>query len=262
VPASLGDDRERGRVCSVGVHILKGETEGEIVGALGGHDGIESLEKDGALVPLHVVRSLDEVVTVPSRDGDEWDGLTLVADLGQELGDLVLDLVEARLGVVDRLLVHLVHTDDHLLHTEGEGEESVLPQLTLLGVGGLELTGGSGHHEDGAVGLGGAGDHVLDEVTVSGSIDDGEVELLGLELPQSDVDGDTTLTLGLQFVEHPCVLERTLTHLCGLLLELLDGTLVDTSALVDQVTGGGGLTRVHMTNHHQVDVHLILTHDD
>jgi len=37
--------------------------------------------------------------------------------------------------------------------------------------------------------------------------------LLGsLELPESDIDGDTTLTLGLQFVEDPCVLEGTLTE--------------------------------------------------
>jgi hypothetical protein len=33
--------------------------------------------------------------------------------------------------------------------------------------------------------------HVLDEIAVSGGIDDGEVELLGLELPQGNIDGDT-----------------------------------------------------------------------
>ena len=65
-----------------------------------------------------------------------------------------------------------------------------------------------------------------------------------LELPESDINSDTTLTLGLQLVKHPCVLEGTLSEFGGFLLELLDGTLVDTSALVDQVTGGGGLARV------------------
>ena len=33
----------------------------------------------------------------------------------------------------------------------------------------------------------------------------------------------------------------------GFLLELLDGTLVDTTALVDQVTGGGGLAWIRDT---------------
>jgi hypothetical protein len=38
-----------------------------------------------------------------------------------------------------------------------------------------------------------------------------------LELPEGDIDGDTTLTLGLQLVEHPCVLEGALAKLGGFL---------------------------------------------
>ena len=44
------------------------------------------------------------------------------------------------------------------------------------------------------------------------------------------------------------VLERTLAELSSLLLELLDGTLVDTTALVDQVTSGGGLAGIDVTD--------------
>ena len=40
-------------------------------------------------------------------------------------------------------------------------------------------------------------DHVLDEVTMSGGVNDGDIVLGSLELPQSDVNGDTSLTLGL-----------------------------------------------------------------
>ena len=43
------------------------------------------------------------------------------------------------------------------------------------------------------------------------------------------------------------------------LLELLDGTLVDTTALVDQVTGGGRLTRVDVADNDDVNVGLFLT---
>jgi len=43
------------------------------------------------------------------------------------------------------------------------------------------------------------------------------------------------------------------------LLELLDGTLVDTTALVDQVTGGGRLTGVDVADNDDVDVRLFLT---
>ena len=108
--------------------------------------------------------------------------------------------------------------------------------------------------------LGSSGDHVLDEVTMSRGIDDGHVVLGGLKLPESDVDGDTTLTLGLQFVQHPGVLEGALAGLLGLLLELLDGPLVDTSALVDQMTSGGGLAGVDVSNDNNVNMSLFLAH--
>ena len=110
--------------------------------------------------------------------------------------------------------------------------------------------------------LGGSGDHVLDEVTMSGSVDDGDIVLGSLKLPESDVDGDTTLTLSLQLVKHPGVLEGALAGLLGLLLELLDGPLVNTSALVDQMTSGGGLAGVDVSNDNDVDMNLFLAHGE
>merc|ERR1719466_426364 len=110
------------------------------------------------------------------------------------------------------------------------------------------------------VSLAGSGDHVLDEVTMAGGVDDGDVVLGSLELPESNVDGDSTLALGLQLVHHPRILEGSLARLLGLLLELLNGPLVNSTALVDQMTGGGGLARVHVADHHNVDVGLFLSH--
>jgi len=109
--------------------------------------------------------------------------------------------------------------------------------LTILGETGFEATLIGGDHEDGGIGLGGTGDHVLDEISVSWGIDDGEDSLVRLELPEGDVDGDTTFTLSLQLVQNPSVLEGSLAHLFGFLLVLLDGSLINTTALVDQVTG-------------------------
>ena len=40
----------------------------------------------------------------------------------------------------------------------------------------------------------------------------GKYSLGSLELPEGDVDGDTTLALGLQLVEDPSVLEGTLAE--------------------------------------------------
>ena len=46
----------------------------------------------------------------------------------------------------------------------------------------------------------------------------------------------------------PTVLEGTLSEFSGLLLELLDGTLVNTTALVDQVASGGRLAGIDVTD--------------
>ena len=95
---------------------------------------------------------------------------------------------------------------------------------------------------------------------MSGGVDDGDIVLGGLELPESNVDGDTTLTLSLQFVKHPGVLEGALAGLLGLLLELLDGPLVNTTTLVDQMTSGGRLAGVNVADDNNVDMSLFLAH--
>jgi len=157
-------------------------------------------------------------------------------------------------------MVHLVHADDHLLDTHGLGKESVLTGLTVLGETGLELTFVGGDHEDGGVSLGGAGDHVLDEITMARGVNDGEDALVGLELPEGNIDGDTTLTLGLELVEHPGVFERAFAGFSGLLLELLNGSLVNTTALVDKMSSGGGLAGVDMTDDDEIDAILFFSH--
>jgi len=50
---------------------------------------------------------------------------------------------------------------------------------------------------DSAVSLGSSSDHVLDEITMSRGVNDGDVVFGGLELPEGDIDRDTTLTLSL-----------------------------------------------------------------
>ena len=50
-------------------------------------------------------------------------------------------------------------------------------------------------------------------------------------------------------------------YLSGFLFELLDGSLVNAPAFVNQMTGGGGLSRIDMANDHNVDVYLFLSHD-
>jgi len=133
----------------------------------------------------------------------------------------------------------------------------VLSSLSLLGETSLELTGTGGNHEDGGVSLGCSGNHVLDEITMAGGINNGEDSLGGLEFPKGNVDGDTTIALSLQLVEYPSVLEGSLTSFVGLLFEALDGTGVNSTAFVDQMTGGGGFAGIDMTDDDNVNLILL-----
>merc|ERR1719356_2252365 len=254
------------------VDILEGQPEGLVGGPAGGNDGVKGLKQGHAvgltllplhvpaLVPGHVGGSLNHVVAVPAGDGDKGNGSGIVANLLDEARHLLLDLLKPSLRVGGLGGVHLVDSNDELLHTQGVGEQSVLPGLSVLGDTSLKLSSSGGNDEDTAVSLACASDHVLDEVTMAGGVDDGDVVLGSLKLPQSNVDGDSTLTLRLQLVHDPSILEGALSRLLSLLLELLNGPLVNTTALVDQVAGGGGLARVDVANDDNVDVGLFLSH--
>jgi hypothetical protein len=158
------------------VDILEGKTERLVGGTRRRVDGVNGLEKGlaaglaslglllPALVPGAVGRDVDHVVTVEARDGNEGNGLGVVADLLDEVGGFLDDFVETLLGPLGG--VHLVDGDQELLDTEGVGEKSVLTGLTILGDTGFELTSAGSNDENSAVGLGGTSDHVLDLIVV------------------------------------------------------------------------------------------------
>jgi len=252
------------------VNVLERESEGLVRRSDRGLNGVDGLQKGltlggtglgllgPTLVPGHVGRVLQHVVSVPSGDGDEGNRLGVVTDLLDETGSLLDDFLVSILGPLAG--VHLVDGDDELPDSQSESQKSVLSGLTILGDTSLEFTDTRGDDQDGTIGLGSSSDHVLDKVSVTGGVNDGDVVSGSLELPESNVDGDTTLTLSLKFVKNPSILERGLSELGSLLLELLDGSLVDTTTLVDQVSGGGGLSRVDVSNDNDVNVNLIFTH--
>jgi hypothetical protein len=129
--------------------------------------------------------------------------------LGEQLADFHLDEVE-ELGVVDE--VDLVQEDHDLRHADLAGEEDVLAGLGHRAVS-------RGNHEDGAVHLRRAGDHVLDEVSVPGAVDVRVVALVGLILHVGDGDrhdlGSVTHGAALRDVRVGLDLGETLARLNG-----------------------------------------------
>uniref|UniRef100_G1LAS7 Uncharacterized protein n=1 Tax=Ailuropoda melanoleuca TaxID=9646 RepID=G1LAS7_AILME len=254
------------------VDILQGQTQRLVGGAGRGDDRVQSFQQGNstgislltvnlpALEPGHVGAGLQHVVSVPARDWHEGHGGGVVADFLDVGADFLGDFLVSLLAVGGLGGVHLVDANDELFHPQGVGQEGMLTGLAVLGDAGFKLSHATSHDQHSTVSLGGASDHVLDEIPVPGGIDDGDVVLGSLEFPEGDVDGDATLPFCLQLVQHPGVLKGSFAHLGRLLLELLDGPLVDAPALVDQVAGGRGLAGVHMADDHDVDVGLFLSH--
>ena len=255
------------------VRVASGRLD-ELVEALeeGGDDhGLLLVDLDLlALPPWHVVGLGEEVVAVPSGDRNDrnllLDEASWPADDLEGTLHLVLDLLEALLvvgGVVTDGGIHLVDSNHDLLDSEELDEAGVLAGLALdltglvvtLLDGGGEVTV-SRDHEHTDIGLGGTGNHVLDEVTVTRGVNDGVVVVIGEELLGGTLDGHTTLTLVLLGVHVESEGERTLTETLGLFLELGHGTLLDTSELEKETASGGRLTRVDVTANN--DRHMLL----
>ena len=144
---------------------LQRKPERLVSGPGGRNDSVKSLEESHAagltllplhvpaLVPGHLLGGVDHVVAVPAGDGDEGNRGGVVADLLDEAGHLLADLLEPGLAVGRLGGVHLVGGHDELLHPEGVSQQGVLSGLTVLGDAGLELTSSGGDDQHSAISL-------------------------------------------------------------------------------------------------------------
>ena len=111
--------------------------------------------------------------------------------LGQQLADLELDELE-QFRIVDH--VDLVEEHDQRRHADLTGEQDVLAGLRHRAVG-------RAHHQDRAVHLRRAGDHVLHIVGVPGAVDVRVVALVGLVLDVRGGDRDAARLLFRRLVD-------------------------------------------------------------
>ncbi len=213
-----------------GEHVFDGHEEGTVHSALGRGDvaveGVGEVE-DGFLAEFAFVAFEGEF-------GGAFDDGGVVAGevvLGQQFAHFHLDEFE-QLGVVDH--VAFVEEHDDVGHADLAGEQDV-----LAGLGHGAISGGD--DEDGAVHLGGTGDHVLDVVGVAGAVDVGVVAVGRLVFHVRGVDGDAA------------------SLLFGRCVDLVVG--LGRSAKLGRQHGGDGrrqrgLAVVHVTNRAHVDVRL------
>ena len=151
---------------------------------------------------------------------------------GEQLADLDLDQLE-QLLVVDH--VGLVEEHHDVRHADLTSQQDVLPRLRHRAVRGR-------HHEDRAVHLSGAGDHVLDVVRVAGAVDVRVVALVGLVLDVRGRDRDPAFLL------------------LGRVVDLLEAAGFGASLLGQHRRDGSGQRRlavVDVTDRSDVDMRLV-----
>mmetsp|Transcript_6221 Transcript_6221/g.21876 ORF Transcript_6221/g.21876 Transcript_6221/m.21876 type:complete len:314 (-) Transcript_6221:93-1034(-) len=210
------------------------------------------------LPPGHLLRGLDQVVPHPSRDRDDGHGLLnevlLPSNLLQHVLHLITDLHKALLLVSSGVRVHLVHSNQQLLHTQQVQQTSVLACLSLYltsfvvslldGCGEVTICG---NHQQGDIGLSSSRNHVLDEITMAWGINDGVMPLVCEELLCRACNGHTTLALFLLTIHVESKSERGLAKTLCFLLQLLHVTLGDTTQFEQKASGGGGLAGIDMS---------------
>lgn len=194
-----------------------------------------------------------DVVALESRDGNVLNVFGLVADGLEVKADFVSNFVESVLRVVNVGIIHLVDSNNNLFDSHGESEQSMLLGGSISREPSLELVLSRSDHQNSSISLASPDNHVLEEVLVSRGVNDGVLSSLSLEGSEGAVDGDSSLLLLLSVVEQVGEVERGLLLDGGLLLHLLNGSLVVFSQFVEEVTSSGGLSRVHVTDDDDVD---------
>ena len=144
-------------------------------------DRVHQIENRLAVGAVGLAASaVERVERAAANDGNV---VALEIVLGQQVAHFELDQVE-QLGIVDH--IDLVHEHDDRRHADLVGEQDMLARLRHRAVVGAD-------HQDRAVHLRGAGDHVLDVVGVSRAIDVRVVALGRLVLDVRDRDRDAAL---------------------------------------------------------------------
>ena len=153
-------------------------------------EAVERLQHGRAVEPSQVRGRLGQIVAHAGRNRqDIADG---DADFREVVARLSCHLIETGLVVIDQ--VHLVDHDADLTHAQEVQQVGVAARLLLHALGGID-------HQHRGVGRCRAADHVLEELAVSGRIDDDVVALGALEPDLRRVDGDGLVALRLKGVE-------------------------------------------------------------
>ncbi|KAF6104245.1 hypothetical protein HJG60_011245 [Phyllostomus discolor] len=181
--------------------------------------------------PWYVSTWLQYVVTIPTRNWYKCYCVRIVANFLNVGADFFYNFLVSLLAVGQLSGIHLVNANNQLFHTQCVSQKGMLMGLPILGDTCFKLTNTSSNNQDSTVSLRCRCNHVFDKVSVPWGISDGHIILAGFKFPQGDINGDTTFTFSVQFIQDTGILEGALPHLSSLLLKFFNGSFVDPTTL-------------------------------
>jgi len=126
--------------------------------------------------------------------------------------------------------------------------------------GGFETTFVCGNHKKSNIGLGGTRDHVLDEVPVSRSVDDGVVVLVREKFFRGAGNGHTSSSLVFGLVHEKGEGEGRFSLCVSFSFQFFEGTVVNTSEFKHKVSRSGGLSGIDVTDHDNTKMFFSFSH--
>ena len=199
-------------------------------------DLLEMVQQRRPLIPLHVGRTVDDVVPVQRRHRDE--GQVRDVELRREVPELIADLGKTLLVVVDE--VHLVDCQNQVRDAQQRSQEGMTPRLFQNALSGVD-------QHDRQIGRGGTGHHVAGVLDVPRGVGDYELPPRSREVSVGDVDGDALLSFGSKSVSEERQVRVFGAHLNRGPLDSLHLVLEDRLGVVQQPTDERGLAVINRT---------------
>ena len=197
---------------------------------------IQRLGDHRPFVPGHGIRPDGDIVALSRRNRHHMQRRD--PDGGQIGADIRLDRGKAR-GIVAGH-IHLVHRHHHLAHAQQMQQIAMPARLFLHAIHRID-------HQHRGGGGGRAGDHVLQELLVTGRIDDEIGTRCRVETDLRRVDGDALVAFGLEGIQQEGPFER---H-AALFRHRLDGfqlAVGHRAGVVDQPSDQRGLAVIDMAD--------------
>ena len=116
------------------------------------------------------------------------------------------------------------------------------------------------NHQDSTVSLSSSSNHILNEISVSWGINNGNFIFFSLKLPQRNINSDSLLSRSFHSVHNPSIFEASLVCIVGLFLKFFKYSFFNTSTQINHMSSCCRFTGINMAYNDHINVILLSSH--